>query len=81
MKKTEKESKFGLYLKEKRRYSNSPAFYKDCAAYFFKQKKRALGLRILSNLMELDIENHQILRILGYRLIQEGFLIYVVHVL
>ena len=38
----------------------------------FERKQAVLGLRVLSNLAEMDLENRAILRILGYRLLQAG---------
>lgn len=56
------------YLALKRKYINTPAFYVDVAAYFYKSKRKELALRVLSNLAELELENVQLLRILAYKL-------------
>jgi hypothetical protein len=61
---------YRIYLDEKPGYPNSTAFYLDAADLFFDKGLNALGLRILSNLAEMDLENRHILRILGYRLMQ-----------
>lgn len=63
---------YRIYLDERRANTNSTAFYLDAADLFFERKQRDLGLRILSNLAEMDLENRHILRILGYRLLQAG---------
>nr|HMM68734.1 DUF2135 domain-containing protein [Dokdonella sp.] len=42
------------------------------ADLLFERRQDALGLRVLSNLAEMDLENRAILRILGYRLLQAG---------
>ncbi|MBI5722740.1 MAG: DUF2135 domain-containing protein [Planctomycetes bacterium] len=60
------------YLKQKIQYGNSPAFYLDCGDFFLKNDSRLLGLRILSNIAELELENAALLRILAYRLLQAG---------
>lgn len=55
-------------------YANSPAFYFDCAHYFLNQKAlgaeeaRVLGVRILTNIVELKLDEPQLLRMLGYKL-------------
>ena len=63
---------YRIYLDEKPGYPNSTAFYLDAADVFFDKGLNTLGVRILSNLAEMDLENRHILRILGYRLVQAG---------
>lgn len=63
---------YAIYLDEKPDYRNSSAFFLDAADMLLEKKQRALALRVLSNLTEMDLENPQILRILGYRLLQVG---------
>jgi Ca-activated chloride channel homolog len=60
------------YLDERDAWINSSAYYLDAADLLFERKQDALGLRVLSNLAEMDLENRAILRILGYRLLQAG---------
>lgn len=64
---------YDVYLKQKKDYTNSSAFYLDVAEFFLEKKEDALALRILSNIAEMELENHQLLRILGYRLMQLGY--------
>ncbi len=61
---------YRIYLDEKPGYLNSTAFFLDAADAFFDRGMNALGIRILSNLAEMDLENRHVLRILGYRLMQ-----------
>ncbi len=61
---------YAIYLDERPSYKNSSAFFLDAADRFFERKMNALGLRVLSNLVEMELENRQILRMLAYRLIQ-----------
>ena len=63
---------YRIYLDEKPGYPDSTAFYLDVADLFFDKGLNDLGVRILSNLAEMDLENRHILRILGYRLVQAG---------
>lgn len=59
------------YLNQRKEYKDSPAFYLDVADYFLtKQGNKTLGVRILSNIVELELENVQLYRIVGYRLDQ-----------
>ncbi len=61
-----------IYLDERRENAASVGFYLDMAEFFFERKLPAQALRVLSNLAELDLQNRQILRLLGYRLTQAG---------
>lgn len=65
-------TRYRIYLDERASYTNSTAFFLDAADIFFDKGDKALGLRILGNLAEMDLENRAILRILGYRLLQAG---------
>lgn len=58
------------YLDERPAYANSTAFFLDAADIFIERGQTELGLRILSNLAEMNLENRHILRILAYRLLQ-----------
>ena len=59
------------YLKQRESYTDSPAFYLDVADYFLSSLKNSqLGVRVLSNIAELELENIQLYRIVGYRLDQ-----------
>jgi Ca-activated chloride channel homolog len=61
---------YRVYLDEAPGYLASTAFYLDAADIFFERGLNDLGIRVLSNLAEMDLENRHILRILGYRLMQ-----------
>ena len=63
---------YRVYLDERAGYVNSTAFFLDAADVFFDKGLTALGVRVLGNLAEMDLENRHILRILGYRLMQSG---------
>ena len=60
------------YLEQKKKYSNSSAFFLDMSDFFLDKNKPELALRILSNIAEMELENQQLLRILGHRLNQIG---------
>lgn len=63
---------YALYLDERSANAGSSAFYLDVADILFERGQRDLGLRVLSNLAELQLENRALLRVLGYRLMQAG---------
>ena len=60
---------YETYLTLRKTYGDAPGFYMDCADFFATELKNKLtAVSILSNLAELELENRQILRILGYKL-------------
>jgi Ca-activated chloride channel family protein len=62
--------RYAVYLDERAQQLKSAAFFLDAADLFFAQNDAVLGLRVLSNLAEMELENRALLRILGYRLLQ-----------
>lgn len=64
---------YALYLQLKKQYGNTPGFFLDCAAYFFTLGKKHTALRVLSNIVELHIEDAAFLRIVAQRLAQLGY--------
>lgn len=64
------ENAYDCYLIERKKYGTQPSFYLDVADYFIQNNKEEMGMRILSNIAELELENHSLLRILAHRLIQ-----------
>ncbi|HEU4409447.1 MAG TPA: VIT domain-containing protein [Polyangiaceae bacterium] len=69
---TPAEGLYAAYLDERPAHARSTAFFLDAADVFFERGLPDLGLRVLSNLAEMELENHAVLRILGYRLLQAG---------
>jgi tetratricopeptide (TPR) repeat protein len=66
------EKAYALYLTQRKDHADSSAFYLDVADFFFDKGRKDLGLRVLTNIAEMELENHQLLRILGHRLAQIG---------
>ena len=64
--------RFGAYLELRKDLLLLPTFYFDLAGYFYKQQDTITGLRILSNLAELDIEDHELYKLLGFKLRETG---------
>ena len=61
---------YAIYLDERVDHADSSAFYLDVSNILFERGQRDLALRVLSNLAEMNLENRQVLRVLGYRLMQ-----------
>ena len=59
-----------VYLTQRAAFGTSPAFFLDCADFFLGQGARSVGLRVLSNIVELDLEDPALLRVLASRLTQ-----------
>ena len=60
------------YLELREKSATSPAFYLDCAGFFFNRGDKATAIRILSNLAELKIEDPALLRTFAWRLREAG---------
>jgi len=63
---------YEIYLEQRMAYSQSPAFYLDCSEFFFQRNLKAYGLRVLTTLLEIGIDDPQLYRIVGYKLDQHG---------
>lgn len=61
---------YAVYLAQRVKHGSAPAFYLDCANFFWRKGKKHLALRILSNLAELELENPALIRVLAHRLAQ-----------
>jgi len=63
---------YGEYLRQREEYAASPAFFFDCGDYFLNTEQRETGLRVLSNLLEMDLEDVPLMRMYAWRLQQAG---------
>ena len=68
----DKDSMYREYLKWRDKYKDSPAFFLDCANLFITEKQTELGIRILSNLAELKLDDVALLRVYAWRLREAG---------
>ncbi|MFH2096753.1 MAG: DUF2135 domain-containing protein, partial [Bacteroidota bacterium] len=73
LKEATKDKKYEKYLELKSENENTPSFYLDVSDYFAGLGEKEIAIRILSNISELELENHQLMRILGHRLEQLGY--------
>jgi hypothetical protein len=62
-------TEYATYLKLKKEYGTTPAFYADAADFFSKSGKKDTAITIISNLAELQLESPQLLRLLGNKLL------------
>ncbi len=68
----EPEGQYAVYLGERERYMGSPSFFLDCGDYFLSKGQKETGIRVLSNLLEMQLEDVGLMRIYGWRLQQAG---------
>jgi len=65
-----KADKYETYISLKKEYQEQPSFYLDVVEYFIEKNQKSIAIRVLSNVAEMELENHQLLRILAHRLEQ-----------
>lgn len=61
-----------VYYKLKNENENRPAFYIQVANLFFEKGRNTLALQVLTTTIELDLENPELLKVVGRRLLDEG---------
>ncbi len=72
MKQAGAERAYGVYLAQREQYFDSPAFYLDCADHLLRSGQAELGLRVLTGVVELELEDARLLRVAAHRLQQVG---------
>ena len=72
LKSADKGEAYKVYLKEREKYASSPAFYLDCAGWFYKAGITNMADRILSNLAEFKLEDAALWRTMGWRAREAG---------
>lgn len=60
------------YFQQRSQHANSPSFFVDCAGWFMANDDKPFGLRVLTNLAELRIEDAALLRVMAWRLREAG---------
>lgn len=60
------------YFQQRAQHALSPSFFIDCAGWFMANGEGAFGLRVLTNLAELRIEDAALLRVMAWRLREAG---------
>ena len=67
-----KSGAYKAYLKERETHGSSPAFYLDCAGWFYKAGLVQEADRILTNLAEFKLEDAALWRSMGWRAREAG---------
>ena len=66
------EDAYAIYLEQRSEYKNHPAYYIDVYDYFKTWGSQAYGMRILTNIAEIDFDNYELLRAFAYKLEEAG---------
>jgi tetratricopeptide (TPR) repeat protein len=69
--KTPRSQQYQTYLSLRDKNLLNPTFYYDVANFFLKQDQ-GLGLQVLTNLAELEYQNHELHKLFGFRLKELG---------
>jgi TonB-dependent SusC/RagA subfamily outer membrane receptor len=64
------EEAYDAYLKMRQTYRNTPSFFLDIADFFETKNRIDIALRIATNLIEIELDNHELIRALAYKLEQ-----------
>lgn len=72
MKQAGPERAYAVYLAQREQHFDSPAFYLDCADHLLRAGQAELGLRVLTSVVELKLEDARLLRVAAHRLQQVG---------
>lgn len=64
--------RYAVYLRLRKDYQNTPLFYFHTSELFFAAGDKGTGVRILSNIAELDAENYELYKLMGYKLKEAG---------
>jgi len=65
------EDMYMLYLTQRELYSDYPSYFVDVYE-FFKNANAQFADRILSNVVEMDTDNYELLRVYGYKMEERG---------
>lgn len=66
------ESIYAEYLKQRENYSQLPAYYFDVSRILFQANDKKLGLKVISSIADLDIENEELYKLLVYNLKEQN---------
>lgn len=72
LKKSSQDQRYPAYLSQRSEYADSPAFFLDCANFFQQNGQPLIALQVLSNIVELELENPALYRVAAHRLAQTG---------
>lgn len=63
---------YQVYLQNRKDYESLPQYYFDVSELLFKNNDKKTGLKVLSSIADLDIENEELYKLLAYKLKKTG---------
>ena len=66
------DSAYSVYLAQRETFGGSPAFFLDCADFFYRSGATDMGVRVLTSILELKLDEPRLLRVVARRLQQAG---------
>jgi len=63
---------YAVYLEQREAFGGSPAFFLDCADFFYRSGATDVALRVLTSILELRLDEPRLLRVVARRLQQAG---------
>lgn len=60
------------YLKQRKQYQETPTYFFDVANLLFNLNDKNLGLKVLSSITDLDLENEELYKLVLYQLKKQG---------
>ncbi|WP_430411845.1 VIT domain-containing protein [Kordia sp.] len=67
-KETTIEAAYKKYLEIRESYANMPTFYLDVADFFHERKALNVATTVITNLMEIELDNYELLKAMAYKL-------------
>ncbi|AZA59357.1 VIT domain-containing protein [Chryseobacterium shandongense] len=61
---------YETYLRNRKEYEDTPQYYFDIAQLLFKNNHKKHGLKVLSSIADLELENEELYKLLAYKLKQ-----------
>ena len=72
LEKTSAEKRIEKYFLLKKQYAAQPSFFIDVARFFIENKQHAFGIQVLSNVVEMKLEDAELLRMVANQLLDAG---------
>jgi tetratricopeptide (TPR) repeat protein len=72
IKQTPRPEQYEIYLQLRQEMAYQPVFFFRVGSYFLESGRKEAGVRILSNIAELGIEDYELFKMLGYKLREAG---------
>ncbi len=72
LEKTAASDRYKTYLTLRKEYLETPSFYFAVAKFFMANNERELGLQIMSNIADINLNDHELYKLLGYELKKQG---------